>query len=70
MMSDSVTVDHADVTVTITESAGQDGAPVVFVDTHEDLDAERGPAIRILLNDEPVYVGKDYEPEDEAAHVK
>ena len=53
------------VRVTIFESAGRDDAVVVFVDTDDIPDGPRGPEIRILLNDEPVYVGKEYEPLEE-----
>lgn len=50
------------VEVTVTRSAGEDGAPVIFVDTGDELERERGPAIRIRLNDELVYEGVPYEP--------
>jgi hypothetical protein len=48
------------VRVTITRSAGVDGAPVVLVDTDPERvgDGERGPRMRILPNDEPVYEGE------------
>jgi hypothetical protein len=49
------------VTVTITASEAPDDAPVVFVDTTDELDGPMGPEIRIRLNDEPVYIGKDYQ---------
>ncbi len=52
------------VEVTITRSAGADNAPVVFVDSDPEriADGERGPRMRILLNDEPVYEGEPYLP--------
>jgi hypothetical protein len=55
------------VKVTITRSAGADRAPVVFVDTDPDRvgDGERGPRMRILLNDEPVSEGEAYLPLEE-----
>lgn len=53
------------ISITVTRSGGLDGAVVVFVDTDADTlsDGPRGPMMRILLNDEPVFVGKEYEPE-------
>jgi hypothetical protein len=50
--------------VTITRSAGRDGAPVVFVDSDPEWigDGARGPRMRILLKDEPVYEGEPYMP--------
>lgn len=61
-----VEIEALGVTVAITRSGGLDGAPVVFVDT-DDTVAEnaRGPEIRVRLNDEPIYVGKPYEPSPE-----
>lgn len=50
------------VTVTITRSAGADDAVVVYVDTEGLPDGPTGPECRILLNDEPVYVGAEYVP--------
>jgi hypothetical protein len=53
------------VTAIVTRSAGCDGAPVVFVDTDDELDGDEGspgPRMRILLNDHPVHVGIDWEP--------
>ncbi len=51
-------------TVTITRSAGTDGALVVFIDGPPDDDheynADGSPAIRVLLNDDPIYVGRPY----------
>lgn len=60
----SLTVDTAGVTVTITPSAGDDGAIVVFIDTTFEPDAsDGGPGLRVRVNDDPVYEGKPYMPE-------
>ena len=62
-MPDQTNMVKLGINVTITRSHGRDGAPVVFVDTDESItDGPRGPEIRILLNDEPVFTGKEYEP--------
>lgn len=55
------------VTVIVTRSAGHDDAVVVFVDTDPETIAEgdAGPRIRILLNDEPVYLGVFYDAASE-----
>jgi len=53
------------VTAIVTRSAGADGAPVVFVDTSDELEggwSSPGPRIRINLNDHPVYEGAAWEP--------
>lgn len=65
----AATLTSEGVTVTITRSAGRDGAPVVFVDNDGDVipDGPRGPELRIRLNDELVYEGKPYEPTEKDA---
>ena len=58
------------VDVIIHPSAGSDGAPVVQIDTSEDLEGSigsPGPKIRVLINDDDTYVGVPYEPIDEVA---
>lgn len=46
------------VDVTITTSAGLDGAVVVFIDTSFEPDgSDGGPGLRVILNDGDVYVG-------------
>lgn len=61
--AESQTIELYGVTVTLTASAGPDDAPIVFVDTSDSVDdGPNGPAIRIQLNDDPVYTGKHYQP--------
>lgn len=55
--ADQQTIEAFGVTVILTRSAGSDGAPVVFVDTSEDLEGPEGPRIRVHVNDGDVYVG-------------
>ena len=51
--------------VTVTRSIGSDGAVVVFVDTPFEPDgSDGGPGLRVMINDDPTYVGKDYIPEE------
>lgn len=55
--------DRRGVEVTVGESAGTDGAIVVNIDTEFEPDgSDGGPGLRVLINDDPTYVGKDYEP--------
>jgi hypothetical protein len=50
------------VEVTITRSGGKDGAIVVFIDTEFEPDgSDKGPGLRVLVNDDPAYVGKEHE---------
>jgi len=51
------TIEALGVTVILTRSAGSDGAPVVFVDTSDDLEGPDGPRIRVNVNDGEVYAG-------------
>ena len=56
------------VTARICRSAGADKAPVVFVDTDENLEGDTGspgPRIRIRLNDHAVYEGVPHVPAEE-----
>lgn len=46
--------------VTVTICKGQDGAPVVFVDTSEENESTKGPAVRVRLNDEPIWNGTEH----------
>ena len=55
--ADQQTIQALGVTVILTRSAGSDGAPVVFVDTSDDLEGPDGPRIRVNVNDGEVYVG-------------
>lgn len=56
------------VTVTVTDSAGADGATVLMVDTtFEPSGSDGGPGLRVLINDDPAYVGKAYVPVTELA---
>ncbi|SRR6266704_603742 len=51
--------------VTVTRSAGADGAVVVFVDTDFEPDgSDDGPGLRVVVNDEPVYEGVAYQESD------
>lgn len=59
-MQDETAVTAHNITVTITRSAGADNAPLVMVDTTEEIDSDDGPLMRILLNDEPVWNGVAY----------
>lgn len=66
-MSDQTISAHG-VTLTLTTSAGVDGAPLVFVDTAFDLDTDtgEGPGIRVYINDDCVHEGVPYlEPESD-----
>lgn len=48
------------VTVTVTRSAGSDGALLILVDTYEHL-GEASRPLRILVNDDPVFADVPYE---------
>lgn len=66
----SISVKHSkslhETSATIVESAGTDGAVVVFIDTTYSPDAsDKGPGVRVLLNDHEIYVGKEYHDESE-----
>lgn len=51
----------ADVKVTVTRSAGTDGAVLVMVDTGFQPDGSDGsPGLRVLVNDQPVFAGREY----------
>lgn len=51
----------AGVEVTITHSAGSDGAVVVFIDTDFEPDAsDGGPGLRVHINGDPTYEGTPY----------
>ena len=59
--------DDRSITVTVTRSAGDDGAVLVLIDTTFEPDAsDRGPGLRVMVND--VYVlhgdndGVDWSP--------
>lgn len=63
-------VEAAGVKVTLTRSGGLDRAPVVFVDTNDELEGDSGspgPRVRIWLNDAPVYVGVEHIDDDSVA---
>jgi len=56
-------VEASGVKVTLTRSGGLDRAPIVFVDTYDELEGDSGspgPRVRILLNDHPVYIGVEH----------
>lgn len=55
-----------EVIVTVTESAGRDGAVVVFIDTlFEPGGGDGGPGLRVLINDDETYAGKPYVPTED-----
>lgn len=64
-MAEQFEIEGLGVKVTVTESAGNDGAVVVFVDTPgwepDASDGSRG--LRVLLNDDSVYDGVGYRPD-------
>jgi hypothetical protein len=64
LRDESATVELHGFTVTITRSAGPDGAVVIYVDggTEPDIMPDGSPRCRIRLNDEPVYEAVAFEP--------
>lgn len=61
--ADFVRIEDVGVNVTITRSAGRDRAALVMIDTNFEPDgSDGGSGLRVLVNDEPAYVGKQYEP--------
>jgi hypothetical protein len=66
MSGPALALKHLGVTVTIQESAGTDGAVVLIIDTEFEPDAsDGGPGLRILVNEDPTYVGVDYEHKED-----
>lgn len=66
-MSDTMT-EAEDVTVTISRSAGIDGAVVIFIDTQFEPDgSDGGPGLRVIVNDDDAYTGVEFilDPNDE-----
>lgn len=52
----------SDLRISVTRSAGDDRAVVVFVDTDFEPDgSDGGPGLRILVNDNEGFVGKAYD---------
>lgn len=50
--------------ITVTRSAGDDRAVVIFVDTDDGADSvgvQHDPGLRILVNDVEAFVGKAYD---------
>jgi hypothetical protein len=47
------------ITVTVTRSAGDDRAVLVLIDT--EFDVRDDPGLRVLLNDDEIFVGKAYD---------
>lgn len=65
--------ERAVLTISVTRSAGDDRAIVVFIDTDfEPNGSDDGPGLRVLINDDEAYVGKpyDYGSHHEAKDVK
>lgn len=53
---------NPELSVTVTRSAGTDGAVVVFIDTTFEPDAsDGGPGLRVMVNDAVVLAGRSYE---------
>lgn len=54
-------IDAGGVTITLTTSAGTDGAVVVFIDTEGEPDGSDGwRGLRVMVNDGDVFVGVPY----------
>ena len=54
-------IDAGGVTITLTTSAGTDGAVVVFIDTEGEPDGSNGwRGLRVMVNDGAVFVGVPY----------
>lgn len=54
--------DAPSLTVTVTRSAGDDRAVLMLVDTNFEPDgSDKGPGLRILVNDDEAFVGKAYD---------
>ena len=48
--------------ITVTRSAGDDRAVLVFIDTEFAVDGKgRGPGLRVLVNDDEAFVGQAYD---------
>jgi hypothetical protein len=59
------TIDAGGVTITLTTSAGSDGAVVVFIDTEGQPDGSDGwRGLRVMVNDGDVFVGVPYRNSD------
>jgi len=54
--------ERAVLTISVTRSAGDDRAIVVFIDTDfEPNGSDDGPGLRVLINDDEAYTGKAYD---------
>jgi hypothetical protein len=52
--------------VIVTTSDGDDGAILVLIDTDYEPDAsDGGPGLRVLINDDPAYVGVPHHRKDD-----
>jgi hypothetical protein len=66
----AVVVNYLGTEVTITKSAGADGAVVIFIDTDFEPDRgawdgrSEGPGLRVNINDDPTFVGVPWEAKD------
>lgn len=59
---EAMDVEFLGVKVTVTRSAGTDGAVLVMLDTEFEPDAsDGGPGLRVLVNDADVYAGVQYQ---------
>lgn len=59
-------MDEQSITVTVTRSAGDDQAVLVFIDTNfEPSASDGGPGLRVLINDHDTYVGVAFDHNEE-----
>jgi hypothetical protein len=70
-MAGRAATDDPDVVVTVTRSAGRDGAVLVMIDTSFEPDGrDGGPRLRVRINDDPVWVGVASQPVGDAKQVQ
>jgi hypothetical protein len=53
-----------EVLVTVTRSAGPDGAVLVFIDT-PNFEPDGSPGLRVLVNDGDVFIGRPHQPAED-----
>jgi hypothetical protein len=58
-----------EIRLSVTRSAGDDRAVLVFVDTTFEPDgSDGGPGLRVLVNDGDAFIGKEYDDRSEGEH--
>lgn len=63
---EEITFEAHGLSLTVTKSAGADGAVLVMVDTETEPDgSDGGPGLRVQVNDGSVFEGKPFKPVDE-----